>query len=191
MSDGPRTLCLLRHAKSSWDDPGAADFDRPLAARGRAAAPRMGAWLAARGLVPDAVICSSALRTRQTWDLVAPALGGRPSVTRTGEIYEAPACRLLAAIRGAPPEARGVLLVGHNPGIQEAAERLAGAGSDPAALARLRRKFPTGAVAVFALDDADWPALGPGGARLVAFVRPKDLAAGDDNGQSQNRAAST
>src|SRR3546814_4108799 len=95
-----RLLCLLRHAKSSWDDPGLADFDRPLAPRGRAAAPRIGAWIAAQGLCPDVVLCSPALRTRQTWELVAPACGGSARVDHRRSIYEAPPAHLSAALAG-------------------------------------------------------------------------------------------
>ena len=185
MAEAVRRLWLLRHAKSSWDDATLADFDRPLAPRGRAAAPRVAAWMAARTLLPDLVICSAARRTRETWDLVAPILAGRPDVTFSRDVYEAPADRLLAVLRAVPDAARAVLLVGHNPGMSDLAQELAGAGSDRGALGRLRRKFPTGAVALLESSAASWAELGVGTCRLTGFVRPKDLPEGA--GQSQKR----
>src|SRR3546814_19193887 len=104
-------LCLRRHAKSGCDGPGLADFDRPLAPRGRAAAPRIGAWIAAQGLCPDVVLCSPALRTRQTWELVAPACGGSARVDHRRSIYEAPPEHLSAALAGVSASAARVLLL--------------------------------------------------------------------------------
>ncbi|EKF18067.1 SixA phosphatase family protein [Nitratireductor pacificus] len=171
-----REIILLRHAKSSWDDPTLGDFDRPLAPRGRRAAPLMGHAMAERGLVPDHVLVSSARRAQQTWRLVAVELGLEVVDARLDPgLYMASPERLLAALRDAPPEAARVLLVGHNPGLAELAAALAGPGSDEAALDRMNRKFPSGALARFAFGGA-WRHLDSGAARLVNFLRPKELA---------------
>ncbi len=174
-----RELLLLRHAKSSWDDPALADVDRPLARRGREAAPAVGRLMASRGWIPDHAIVSPALRTRQTWDLVRAslpaAIGPGPATLYDGTIYEAAPEAILAAIRAAPERCRRLLVVGHNPGLERLAAMLAGPGSDPEALARLKRKFPTAALARLALDGIEWRNLAGGGGRLAGFVRPKDL----------------
>lgn len=181
MPNGLRRLCLLRHAKSSWEDPTLADFDRPLAPRGQAAAPRIAAWMAENGFLPDVALCSAAARTRETWDLAAPRLGKDVPVRFLRSIYEAPWERLLGAVRDLPATARTAVLIGHNPGMEELAGRLAGGGSDRDALSRMSRKFPTAAVAVFDVAGSGWADLAPGMARLAAFVRPKDL--GKDSGE--------
>lgn len=169
-----KTLLLLRHAKSSWDDTALADFDRPLAKRGRGAASRMGKELAARGWLPDAVLVSSATRTRQTWALVEAELPEAPKAIFSKALYMAAAGRLLQHTRKAPETAATLLLLGHNPGIEEFAALLAGAGSDDASLTRMGEKFPTAALARFEFEGA-WTDLRRGKARLTHFLRPKDL----------------
>jgi phosphohistidine phosphatase len=169
-----RRLILLRHAKSSWDDPSCDDFDRPLAERGRKAAPRMAAEMARRGLAPDLAIVSPALRTRQTWDLVAPALPRLPNVTFVPAIYEAEAETILDVVRGVPDWSETLLVIGHNPGLEALALDLASPDSDADALARLAEKFPTGALALFTVK-ADWSELAARSARLDAFIRPRDF----------------
>lgn len=175
VSDPPRQLILLRHAKSAWPD--LPDHDRPLAGRGRRDAPAVGRWLRESGHIPDQVWCSTAVRARQTWALAAAELGAQPPVSYSGELYGA-AGRLLAdLIRQAPATARTLLLVGHNPAIQEAALTLAAPPDGAAGAAALERaaiKFPTGAVAVLEVRAA-WPQLAPGGAQLTRFVVPRDL----------------
>lgn len=167
-----RTLLLLRHAKSSWDDPASEDIDRPLAKRGRDAAPRMGREMARRGWIPDTALVSSALRTRQTWELVASELPAAVPTVFDGTIYEAPGDRILDAIRKSLDEAKTLLVIGHNPGFEQLALRLASPTSDSDALVRLRQKFPTAALAIFTFDG-EWRGLTA--ARLEAFVTPKDL----------------
>src|SRR3984885_13187278 len=114
---------LLRHAKSDWPD--VADQARPLAKRARHDAPAVGRWLAARGYRPDVVVCSVARRTRQTWELVAPELGGSPSVTFEPRAYGASAMGLLYLARELPSQCRAALLIGHNPAISDLAAHLA------------------------------------------------------------------
>ncbi|MEW9807533.1 histidine phosphatase family protein [Mesorhizobium sp. ZMM04-5] len=169
-----KKLLLLRHAKSSWDDPNLSDFDRPLAPRGRQAAPRMGREIARRGWTPAMALVSPALRTRQTWDLVAAELTGKPAVSYHEALYEVAGDTLLEAIRRTPERVGDIVLVGHNPGMEELAAALAGSGSAGKALGRMAEKFPTGALARFEFDGA-WATLKPGTARLTHFLRPKDL----------------
>jgi phosphohistidine phosphatase len=163
---------LLRHAKSAWPD--VPDRDRPLAKRGRRDAPVMGRWLRDHGYLPDVVVCSVARRTRQTWELVAPELGGSPSVTLEPRAYAASAQTLLYLARELPGGCRAALLIGHNPAIAELATHLteppAGDGAPPAPAIR----FPTAAVAVLEFPG-DWPDLAPGQARLLDFAAPADL----------------
>ncbi|WP_241503758.1 SixA phosphatase family protein [Ferruginivarius sediminum] len=169
-----RTVYLLRHAKSSWEDPTLADHDRPLAPRGRKAAPRMGAYLRREGLVPNLVLSSTALRARQTWELVAPSLPPDIRVEFRKEIYGTDPVELLGILRTSPDDAGTVMLIGHNPALEDCAARLAGAG-DPAALKRMASKYPTAALAEIAFDADRWSVIEPGTGRLTRFVRPKDL----------------
>ncbi|HEY6631716.1 MAG TPA: histidine phosphatase family protein [Rhizobiaceae bacterium] len=169
-----RHLLLLRHAKSSWDDPSLADFDRPLASRGRDAAPLMGRELLRRGWLPGLALVSPAERTRQTWELVAAELADAPPASFPDRLYEASAQALLTEVRRTAESVRALLLIGHNPGLEDFAKLLAGDGSDASALARLHRKFPTAALARFKLDGS-WAGLDAGAARLSHVLRPKDL----------------
>ncbi|MCG6114741.1 MAG: histidine phosphatase family protein [Mesorhizobium sp.] len=170
-----RTLLLLRHAKSSWDDPALADFDRPLAPRGETAAPVMGAEMARRGWRPDHALVSPSRRTRETWALVAPCLAEAPAEGFPERLYMAGADDLMAVVREAPAHLETLLVVGHNPGLEDFAARLAGDASAAGALDRMRTKFPTGALARFEFEGA-WRDLAHGSARLTHFLRPKDLA---------------
>jgi phosphohistidine phosphatase len=160
-----KRLWLLRHAKSSWDDPGLADHDRPLAPRGRKAGKRVRRWAAEHEVRPDLVLCSTAVRARATLDLVAPALGA-PEVEIEGGLYHAWADDLLERLRVVAPDLESVLMIGHNPGLHNLAALLA----PPAPEA-----FPTGALAELLIDIADWKDLQPGGAELSRLVVPREL----------------
>jgi phosphohistidine phosphatase len=168
-----KQLLLLRHAKSSWDDPDLDDFDRPLAERGLKAAKLMGRELAARDWLPDQVLVSSALRTRDTWRLVAEELPARPRVVFANVLYDASAADVLSQIRLADPLSGCLAVVGHNPGLEDLAKQLAGSGSEARARKRLEEKFPTTALARFVFEG-DWSGLSPG--RLTHCLRPKDLS---------------
>ncbi|MGU3359837.1 SixA phosphatase family protein [Methylobacterium sp. M6A4_1b] len=171
-----RRLILLRHAKS--DRPaGIADLDRPLNNRGKRAAPQMGAYLAAEGLVPDAVVVSPSLRTRETWEAIRADLKGREAET-VPSIYEAPETALLAVVRSTPDTVGSLLMIGHNPGLQELAMRLAGSG-EKAGRRRLALEFPTAAVAVLDFEGDAWRSVAAGSGRLERFVAPKDLDIAD------------
>lgn len=172
-----RRLILLRHAKSDWPD-GIADPERPLAPRGRTAAPRIGSYIAREELVADRVLVSPARRTRETWDLVAAQLPPVKVVASEPRIYDASASRLLSVLREQPKEAHSLMLVGHNPGLEDLAQMLAGGGS-ASHLSKMSEKFPTGALAVIDLPVDEWSAVAPATGRLDRFVTPRDLPEND------------
>jgi phosphohistidine phosphatase len=172
-----RRLMLLRHGKSAWPDD-VEDLERPLAQRGRAAAKRMGRYLAAQELVPDAVLVSHARRARDTWHLAEGALGKPPAYTEP-RIYEAAPEALFAVLRGAAHGIRSLLLIGHNPGLQELAELLTTTASRPARTP-WQRKYPTGALAVIDLDIGAWREASPGCGTLERFVTPRSLEQEED-----------
>lgn len=166
-SETTRRLMLLRHAKSSWPD--VPDQDRPLAKRGRRDAPAIGRWLRDHGYQPDVVLCSGARRARQTWELMAPELGGFPSVTFEPRAYDASALTLLYLARELPGSCRAALLIGHNPAIADLADSLVQPSAEDGAPGR----FPTAAVAVLEFAGG-WPDLAPGHARLADFTSPRN-----------------
>lgn len=171
-----RRLILLRHAKSDRPS-GVADLDRPLNTRGKRAAPQMGAYLAAEGLIPDAVVVSPARRTRETWDAVQGALKELEAQI-VSSIYEAPETALLAVVRSTPDTTGSLLMIGHNPGLQDLAMRLAGSG-EKAGRRRLALEFPTAAVVVLDFEADAWSAVADGTGRLERFVAPRDIDVAD------------
>ena len=182
-SETTRRLILLRHAKSDWPD--VPDRDRPLAKRGRRDAPRIGRWLHEHGYQPDVVVCSAARRTRQTWDLVAPELGGSPAVRFEPRAYAASAMTLLYLAQELPSRYRTALLIAHNPGLSELASELAAAPEVGPEIDRATDNgprpgisLPTAAVAVLEFPG-DWPSLTPGQARLIDTITPAALHAGN------------
>lgn len=166
-------LLLLRHAKSSWDDPGLADHDRPLAARGRRAAASIRQHVQDAGVDPQLVLCSSAVRAAQTWEAIRDGIDGDPEVEISRDLYEAGAEDLLERLHGVPDTAKSVLLVGHNPSMEELARELSGRGN-PEALAAMTLKYPTGGLASLSFEGR-WADLAPGNAYLDTFVVPRDL----------------
>ena len=174
-----RQLLLLRHAKSSWDDPGLSDHARPLNARGRRSAAAMADAMRELGLSPDIVLVSSARRTLQTLEALTPFEDGA-LVEPMDALYLAPWPRLLDELRQAPPTVRSLLLIGHNPGLHELALELAGAAAARPSrdLQRLVEGYPTGALAEFTIASS-WRQLDSGGGRLVRFLAPRDLSAAE------------
>jgi phosphohistidine phosphatase len=168
-----KTLLLLRHAKSSWADPVVPDHERPLAPRGARAAERVAEHLADESIHPALVLCSTARRARETLDALRPVLGESADVRLESDLYGADAGELLERLRAVDPEVASVMVIGHNPGLEDLALELAGSG-DEAALAQLRTKFPTGALATLELPSG-WVELGPGGAALTGLVVPRHL----------------
>jgi phosphohistidine phosphatase len=171
-----RTLVLLRHAKSSWDQSGLDDFSRPLAERGLKAAPVMGAHLSSIGAAPELILCSTAVRTRATLDLVLPACTTPPGrILFEDALYLASASDLLARLRTVPSNIKRVMLVGHNPGIHDLARGLAGQGAR-ANLEALRLKFPTAGLAILTFDARSWSDVGLRTGTLTHFATPARLA---------------
>lgn len=169
------TLSLLRHAKSSWDDASLQDFERPLAKRGESAAPRIGAYMAEHGVAPQLILCSPAVRARQTLDFVLPHLAGGPTVVYEDNFYLAAPSVLLARLRRVEARLQHVMIVGHDPGMQALAVDLSG-GGDAELLQSLARKFPTAGLAVIRFKARAWSKVAAGAGRLEVFVTPKMLA---------------
>lgn len=167
-----RTLYLLRHAKSSWDHPALSDRERPLTPRGRRAAKRVADHLVRLGIEPELVLCSTAVRTRATLELVRPALGGNSAVTLEDGLYTASSGELLDRIRRVPDAVASVMLIAHNPGLQQLALALASSGEE---LPRLEDKFPTAGLATLSVPETTWSRLDRGDALLAAYVVPKEL----------------
>ncbi|MBY0332187.1 MAG: histidine phosphatase family protein [Acetobacteraceae bacterium] len=173
-----RQLLLLRHAKSSWDDPGLADHARPLNPRGRRAGAAVGQAIRELGLSPEVVLVSSARRTVQTLELIRPALEAGTLIEPMDALYLASWQALLGLVRNAPETARSVMLIGHNPGLHDLAMALVGPAAATAGgpdARRLAEGYPTAALAEFSIA-VPWPLLEAGGGRLVRFLVPRDLA---------------
>jgi len=171
-------LLLLRHAKSDWSKD-ADDHDRPLSVRGRNAAPEIARHMRTKYYVPEVVLCSTARRTRETLDLLLPAWKKKPALRYERALYLADWPVLLANLKKAPARASPLLLVGHNPGIEQLAIALAlqpRSVAERARLQRLTQKFPTAALAVLDFEVSSWRNLKPGMGQLVDYIRPKDLA---------------
>ena len=168
-----KELLLLRHAKSSWDDPEKDDLERRLSARGRRAAKRVAQWLAHSRVRPALVLCSDAVRTRETLALVHAAIGA-PEVGFERQLYLASKTKLLGRLRKLDDALRCVMLIGHNPGLQELALTLL---PKDAVLERdkISAKFPTAAIVRLGFAGASWSDLGPEKTRLFAYVVPREL----------------
>lgn len=167
-------LYLLRHAKSSWDDPALDDHDRPLNNRGRRAADMIGAEMAKRRLKPDLVLCSTALRARETLDRILPHLG-TVDISHERGLYLASRSRIVSRLKHIDDGIGRALVVGHEPGIGATAVALAGPDSDPEACRRMTAKYPTGALAVIDFPDIHWSDLRAGAGILKSFIVPKSL----------------
>jgi phosphohistidine phosphatase len=172
-----RQLLLLRHAKAVLGGPGMEDIDRPLAERGQKAAKVMGRWLAEHDLVPSLVLCSPAVRTRETWEIAARELP-KTDTRFLDALYDfGDGSALLKAVRKHGGSVPRLLLVTHNPATQGLALSLA-AGGDKALLRQMAEKYPTAGLAVITFPGEDWSATAEGTGRLEAFIRPRDLAGG-------------
>ncbi|WP_295392549.1 histidine phosphatase family protein [uncultured Thiodictyon sp.] len=168
----PRELLILRHAKSDWDSLAVTDFDRPLTERGKHDAPKIGAWLLREGLVPDHVVSSPAERARQTAVKVCKALGiDKGAIVWDPEVYGATRGALLGVLGRCPPGASRVLLIGHNPGLEDLLEHLCG---DALELADDGKLLATATLARLEMP-ADWVGSAPGSARLLSIIRPRNL----------------
>ena len=169
-----KTLTLLRHAKSGWDDPVARDFDRPLNGKGKRAAAMVGRHMRSLGLDFDHVVASPAVRVIETLDEIVAGYGRTLEPVWDRRMYLASSASQLDIVHGLPVEAERVLLVGHNPGLEDLVLMLV-----PDAVDALRdaveEKYPTASLAELAFETKDWVDIAAGGARLTRFIRPRDL----------------
>jgi len=171
------TLFLLRHAKSSWTDPILDDYERPLNARGKRSAPVIGQYMEEHRYDPKLILCSGSRRTRETLGLVLPYLHGDADIRVEEALYTAhDGEALLNRLRaiGAGPDK--VMLVGHNPAVQDLISMLCVEG-DETALSRLRQKYPTGALSVIQLDAVNWRDAGTTAGRLTDLALPREILA--------------
>jgi phosphohistidine phosphatase len=167
-----KTLYVLRHAKSDWGDESLPDFDRPLNHRGNKAAKAIGHEMAARRIHPDLVITSPAVRAKETVERMLHGYGEDLPVTEDRRIYEAATGALIEVVRNAPEDADRLMMVGHNPGLQELVVAL----SEPSALREeAGQKFPTGALAEIRFSIDRWSELAPGTGQLEDLIKPRDL----------------
>ena len=174
-----RRLLLLRHAKAERLQPGGRDQDRVLAARGRADAHKLGVYLARHGYIPDQALVSTSARTRETWAQLVTTFDKPPPVSFEDRIYEASPQAILQVIQETGRETGTLLVIGHNPGMQELAAMLVASG-DIDARERLGENFPTSALAAISFASRDWRGVHPHGGRLEHFVTPDWLAMATD-----------
>ena len=169
-----KLLGLFRHAKSSWDDNGLRDFDRPLNGRGRRGAAVMGKHIVEHGVRWEHILASPAARVKETLAAAIKAAGRAPGITWDERIYMAGPSTLLEVVRETAAEHGSLVLAGHNPGLQELLFELVGDADDPL-LDEIAGKYPTAAFAVLELAIDEWNQIAPGCGKLVHFARPRDL----------------
>lgn len=167
-------LLLLRHAKSDWGNPALGDIDRPLNARGRAAAQTMASYLVAEALIPEHILCSVARRTRETLSHLAVALDHQCQIELRKDLYLQNEDSYLSIIRGFDGSVQNMLIIGHNPAIEDTAQKLIGVG-DQTFINDLETKYPSGGLAVIDFEVESWGDISPAGGRLERFVKPRDL----------------
>lgn len=171
-----KTLTLLRHAKSGWDDKIPRDFDRPLNAKGRRAAQAMGRHMRAEGLMFDRVVASPAVRVVETLAEIGTGYGAAIDPVWDKRVYLASATTLLDVVHETVADATRLLIVGHNPGLEDLVMLLVADGA-PDLRAAIEEKYPTATIAELRFDGDDWAGVTPGAARLTRFTRPRDLDA--------------
>jgi phosphohistidine phosphatase len=176
-----KRLLLLRHAKAIPGTTKTGDHGRPLNERGRIDAPRMGIAMQHKRYLPDHVLCSTAKRTLETWEHVAPELDDKPEVSFSDELYLAPWKLIFSTVRALPRTVNVALLIGHNPGLEECARALArkpDSDDERARLDMLTEKFPTAALAVIDFEGDAWSEVAPNAGALTDFIRPRGLTNG-------------
>jgi phosphohistidine phosphatase len=176
-----KRLLLLRHAKAEAGDSGAGDHGRALSERGRRDAPRMGIEMQHRGYRPDLVLCSTSVRTIETWSRVAAELGDAAEVRLLDELYLAPAGVIAGAVQSASAAVQTLAVVGHSPGLGDLARALArkpDSGEELRLLRAMTEKFPTAALAVLDFESHEWRAVAALSGKMTDFLRPKDLTGG-------------
>lgn len=171
-------LMLMRHAKSAPQEPGLSDFDRPLNPKGRKSSIAMGTFMAERGMAPARILCSSAQRSRETLALLLPHLAADLDLCIARRLYHADGQGYLEAMRDYGATEPSLLVIGHNPAIQDIAQILAPLGDAPG-LRAIKEKYPTGGVAVVDFDAPRWADIGPGAGRLISFHTPRSIGGED------------
>ncbi|MBT6361710.1 MAG: histidine phosphatase family protein [Rhodospirillaceae bacterium] len=172
-----KTLYLLRHEKSSWEDPHWDDFDRPLAPRGIKACKQMKAYLKQNKIKPDLIICSPAERARETYMRIAGAFSRKTEIKFEHTLYDANSQTLLKRLRRVDRKVSSIMMIGHNTALEHFALALT-SGTETKSLARMRKKYPTLALASIKFQRGTWASASPGCARLSDFVVPRDLKGG-------------
>ncbi|MFD8719605.1 SixA phosphatase family protein [Streptomyces sp. NPDC059629] len=167
----PRRIVFFRHAKADW--PQVTDHERPLADRGRTDAAVAGRKLADSGITFDLALCSTSVRTRETWKLAVHELAHRPKTIYEERVYEASPGELIAVLNEVPDDAQNVILIGHNPGVHGVTEILAGTAEGDARERMNRRGFPAAAFAVVTYEGS-WKTLEPGVATLADYWAPSE-----------------
>tara|TARA_R110000772_G_scaffold60429_1_gene136508 strand:+ start:465 stop:1007 length:543 start_codon:yes stop_codon:yes gene_type:complete len=170
-----KRLTLLRHAKSSWNDPVTRDFDRPLNDKGKRAATTIGKFIKRNGLTFDQILASPAVRVIETLEHVEPASGLSFEPQWDRKIYLASSVTLMDVLRGANAEAEHVLMVGHNPGLEDLIFDMVPDDGSSEARGTVEIKYPTAALAELSLDIENWSDIKDGCAKLNRFTRPRDL----------------
>jgi len=172
-------LLLLRHAKAEKAEEGQSDRDRPLNTRGCKDAASIGAYMTHHGLQPDRALVSDSRRTRETWERLVTVLTASPPVSHNAALYHAAPEAILEVIRTGGRSARSLLVVGHNPGLHDAARLLIASG-DVTARERLNEGLPTSGLLVIDFAGAAWKSLHPRSGRLERFITPRSLRAAAD-----------
>ncbi|SCA55348.1 Phosphohistidine phosphatase [Candidatus Terasakiella magnetica] len=167
-------LLLLRHAKSSWADPSLSDFDRPLNARGLKAASKMSRFLSEKMELPDVILCSTAMRTRQTLKPLLDVYAHSFEIKLSRELYHASDMSMLDMIQNVEGKADVVMVIGHNPGMEQLADYVCGKGGEDD-LYEMSLKFPTAACAHLSFDVDNWSKIGRASGVLKRFFKPRDL----------------
>jgi phosphohistidine phosphatase len=171
-----RRLLLLRHAKAERSDPGSQDISRVLMERGRKDAAKIGAYMASHALIPGRVVLSPATRTRETWKYAAATFKPAPAAMSAEQLYDATPHDIIGVIKESPASAHTLMLIGHNPGLHEAALMLIASG-DIDTRERLREGLPTSGLIIIDFAFDDWSKVHPHSGRLERFVSPKTLEA--------------
>ncbi len=169
-----KTLYLMRHAKAGWDDPAQRDFDRPLTPRGQAAALLMGRFLRAQGIEVDLLFASPAMRNQMTWERLESSWKSGIAPKFEDGIYMATVDTLLGLVQSAPVSARAVMLLGHNPGLEDLSFKLLHDG-DAGGMDLLDQGFKTAALAELSFDVRDWHDIAVKSATLQRFITPRSL----------------
>lgn len=169
-----KTVILMRHAKSSWSDPGLDDHDRPLNKRGRKSAPVMAKWLKEQGLLPDRILCSSSRRTQETVERMREEVPSLPEAEITEALYHASPDVILEQLQQLPGDCTRALVLGHEPTMSSALLLLDSSATSPG-LYRAYEHYPTAAIAVLEADVADWRELKAGRAKFTSFAVPREL----------------